>query len=151
VESIAFPKSKRSLESYPVFLCVPCGKDLASLNRNDAGAFARFDFRHSRNHSPREFEDRLGMRRIFALQHDRLSAVAGLADFGIEFDVPEKRNAVLLRHIFGAAAGENIDLMIAVRTGEKAHVLDHADDIDFHLLEHLDGLARILQRNVGGR
>ena len=56
-----------------------------------------------------------------------------------------------LRRALAAAGGEDIDLVIAVRADEVAHVLGDAEDFDVHLVEHLDGLARILQRNVGGR
>ena len=57
----------------------------------------------------------------------------------------------MLRHLFRTAAGEDIDLVIAVRTREVAHVLDHAHQIHFHLPEHFDRLARVLQRNIGWR
>lgn len=119
------------------------------LNLNYAGWLGRFDLGYSRNYFSCEFKDRFGVRRIFAFEDYGLAAVAGFADFGIEFDVAEERDAVLFRHIFCAAPGEDIDLVIAVRAGEEAHVLDHADDIHFHLLEHLDGFAGVLQGNVG--
>ena len=36
-----------------------------------------------------------------------------------------------------------------MRADEVAHVLDHAGDIHLHLAEHLNRLARVLQRHVG--
>ena len=41
--------------------------------------------------------------------------------------------------------------MIAVRTHEVAHVLNHAHQVNLHLAEHFDGFARILQGNIGWR
>ncbi len=102
-----------------------------------------------RERSPRKLEDRLGMRRIFALKHDRLSTVPRLPHLRIKFNASQKRHAKLLRHVLRATARKDIDLMVAVRTNEIAHVLDHAHQIDFHLAKHFDGLARILQRNIG--
>src|SRR5579863_336924 len=119
------------------------------LNLNHAGWLGRFDLRYSRDYFPGEFVDRFGVRGVFTFEDYGFAAVAGFAHFGIEFDVAEERDAILLGHIFGAAAGEDIDLVIAVRAGKETHVFDHPDDIHFHLLEHFDGFAGVLQGDIG--
>src|SRR5882762_7090711 len=91
------------------------------------------------------------MRRIFALEYGWRSTIASLADFGIEFHASKKRNVELLCGLFGPTTRKNVDFMLAVRADEITHVFDHADDVHLHLAEHLDGLARILQRNIGRR
>src|SRR5579862_9538496 len=91
------------------------------------------------------------MRRLVAFHHDRMTAIAGLADFGIELDTAEKGNPELLRGALAAALGEDVNLVLAMRADEIAHVLDDAENVDLHLLEHLDRLARVLQRDVAGR
>ena len=40
---------------------------------------------------------------------------------------------------------------MAMWANEVAHVLDHAHHVHFHLAEHFDGLARILQGDIRGR
>src|SRR5271167_3291011 len=89
------------------------------------------------------------MGRVFSLEYGRRAAVARFANLRIEFDISEEGDAELLRRLFRAAAREDVDFMLAVRTNEVTHVFDHADDVHLHLAEHLDGLARILQRDVG--
>jgi len=135
VESIAFPSQKITRE---VSLCssVSLGKDLASLNRNDAG------------HSPALIPS---LAQPLSAPNSKIDLACG------EFSPPadrlppspalrtsdrvrcsEKRNAVRFA-IFSAPRGENIDLMIAVRTVKKPCSRPRRR-YRFHLLEHLDGL-----------
>ena len=47
--------------------------------------------------------------------------------------------------------GENVDLVMAVRAGKVAHILDDAEHFDVDLREHLHSLARVLQADIAGR
>jgi hypothetical protein len=53
-------------------------------------------------------------------------------------------------HAFGSALEKNVDLPVSVRAVEVGHVLDDAEDLDVDLVKHLDGLAGVLQGDVGG-
>src|ERR1035437_9638647 len=88
---------------------------------------------------------------LVALEHDWLAAVATLANVGIEFDAAEKRHPELLRGARPAALGEDVNLVLAMRADEETHVLHDADDVHLHLLKHLEGFARVLQRYVARR
>ena len=79
------------------------------------------------------------------------AAIAAFADGGDEFDGTEKGNVELRRGALGAALGEDVDLVMAMRAGEVAHVFDDAEDFDVDLGEHLEGLAGVLQADVAGR
>ena len=94
-DTLVVPSEVRGLR------CLPAGTILAQaavargyaprlLNLNHAGALAGFDLSHTRGYPSRKFEDRLGVRRVLAFEHDRLAAVAGFAYFGIERNVSEK-------------------------------------------------------------
>src|SRR5208283_5207552 len=98
-----------------------------------------------------ERKQRLGMRRLVAFEHDWLPAVATLANIGIQFDAAEEWHVKLQRGALAAALGEDVNLLMAVRADEVAHVLYDAKDVHLHLPEHLDGFARVLQRNVARR
>ncbi len=91
-----------------------------------------------------------GVRRFGTGESDGHAGVAGLADLGDQLDGAEERDVELLRGALGAAAGEDVDLVMAVRAGEVRHVLDDAEDFDVDLVKHFEGLARVLQRDVGG-
>src|SRR5512141_504474 len=80
-----------------------------------------------------------------------MTRVPTFANVGIEFDVAEELESKLFRRTLSTTFTEGIDLMIAMRAHEVAHVLDHADHFYLHLAEHLDGLARVLQRYVARR
>src|SRR5258708_35956106 len=125
-----------------------CG---ALLNLNHAFRTAGFDLLHPRRHVAGKCEQRLRMRRVLSLEHRRRAAVARLANFWIELDASEKGDVELFRRLFRAAAREDIDFVLAMRTDKVTHVFDHADDVHLHLAEHLDGLASILQRNIRWR
>jgi len=79
------------------------------------------------------------------------AGVAALADLGKEFNGAEEGDVELLRGALGAAAGEDVDFVMAVGAGEVRHVLHDTEDFDIDLMEHFEGLARILERDVGGR
>src|SRR5579864_8548597 len=91
------------------------------------------------------------MSRSFAFEDRRLAAVSGLADDGIELDVPEERDSELLGRLLRPAARKDIDFVTAVRADEVTHVFYHAHQIDLHLAEHFDGFASVLQRNIRRR
>ena len=55
------------------------------------------------------------------------------------------------RGALGAALGEDVDLVMAVRAGEVAHVFDDAKHFDIDLGKHFEGLARVLQAHIAGR
>ena len=64
----------------------------------------------------------------------------------------EQIDAILPGHGRPAALPEDVLLVPAMPAGIHAHVLDHAEHRDLDLLEHLEGLAGIQQRDVlGGR
>src|SRR6185312_15452714 len=90
------------------------------------------------------------MRRLFSAQDGGQTAVAALSDIGIKFYCAEIWNPELLRRPLDSTFREDIDLVLAVRTMKVAHVLDHAEDVHLHAAEHLDSLARVLERDVGG-
>src|SRR5579863_7561188 len=89
------------------------------------------------------------MRRVLALEDHGLAAVTGLANFRVQSDTPEERHSELLRHGLGATTGEDIHLVLAMRTHEITHILYYARDVDLHLAEHLNRFSRVLQRHVG--
>jgi len=74
-----------------------------------------------------------------------LAAVAGFADRGIKLNLAEVGYAKLSGRLLGAAAGENVGLMLSVRADEVAHIFHHAYQVHFHLAEHFDRFAGILQ------
>src|SRR5437588_444499 len=128
------------------------GRNLRSLlNLNHAFRTAGFDLFHSRRYVAGEGEQRLRMRRVLSLEHGRRAAVAGFANFRIELDASEKGDVELFRRLFRAAAREDIDFVLAMRADKVTHVFDHADDVHLHLSEHLNSLARILQRHIRWR
>src|SRR6185437_7333599 len=98
-----------------------------------------------------EVEQLLGVRRVLTFQHRWFALIARATDLRIELDAAEEVNPELARGLFRATAREDVDFMIAVWANKVTHVLDDAGDINFHLAEHLDGLARILQGDVRGR
>src|SRR6266436_8413312 len=91
------------------------------------------------------------MRRVFSLEHGRRAAVARFTNLRIEFDASEEGDIELFRRLFRAAAREDIDFMLAMRTDEVTHVFYDADDVHLHLAEHPNSLARILQRHIRWR
>src|SRR5579884_374097 len=87
----------------------------------------------------------LCFRRTLSQQRNRQSTVTSHTDLRIKFDCAQKRNIELLCCALCSAFGENINLLMAMRTREMAHVLNNPKHLDIHLMEHLQRLARILQ------
>ena len=85
--------------------------------------------------------------RIFAKRSGRFSSVASDANLRIDFNLTEKRDIEYLGHMLAFAVAEHVDVALAVRAGEVAHVFDHAENFDVHLAEHLDGLAHVRERD----
>jgi hypothetical protein len=90
-----------------------------------------------------------GKRRVGSGERYGHTVVAALADFGDEFNGAQEGEVELLCGSLGAAAGKNIDFLMAVGAGEVGHVLDDAEDFDVDLVEHFEGLAGVLEGNVG--
>ena len=114
------------------------------LDLDYAFSGAGLDLAHSRDDVTGEVEQRLGMRRAFALEDRGFAAVTGFTNVWIELDISEEGNAELLRGLLCASAGKDVDLMIAVRTDEVAHVLNHAHKVNFHLPKHFNSFSSIL-------
>src|ERR1035437_2198039 len=114
------------------------------LHLDDVSALSGVQFIDALEHVSGKSKHRAGVLGLFSLKHHRMPAVAALANLRIEFYAAEERQAKLLSGPLSAALGENVDLLMAVRALEVAHVFDHADDVDFHGVEHLDCLARVL-------
>src|SRR3954464_15928772 len=107
------------------------------LNLNYIPRGIGLDLRDALDDLARKFVDRLRVRGVFAFEDHRLAAVSRLPTDEVKCDVTEKRDAELLSHLLGAAAGENTHLVRAMRADEVTHVLDHSGDIHLHLPEHL--------------
>src|SRR5580704_18543509 len=131
-------QNKKVTSYYPVPPPVPSVVKVLLLNLYHARGFTRLDLCHPSDHISRKRKDRLRVRRVLPFEHDRLPAVPALAHLRIKLDAPKKCHAEMRRHLFRPAAREDIDLMVAVRARKKAHVLDHAHKIHFHLPEHFD-------------
>src|ERR1700757_5045223 len=121
------------------------------LNLDHAFRRVRPNLVDPRNHFAREIIQSLGVWCVLAFEHGRFAGIPRPAEFWIQLNGAQKRHAKLLGSPFRAAPREDIDFVIAMRAHEVAHVLDHADQVDLHLAEHLNRLAPILQRNVGRR
>src|SRR5438046_2204464 len=96
----------------------------------------------------REGKERFGMWRILASKYRRQTGIATFTNIGIELNRAQVWHAKLLRRALHPALGENVDLVMAVRAEELAHVLYYAEDVYLHTTKHLDGFARILKRNI---
>src|SRR5882724_5292244 len=118
--------------------------NLLLLNLDHALRRGALDFLHPADYATREGVEGLPLDRLFSPENGGLACVAGFADGRVELDVAQEWNAELSGGFFDAAAGEYIDFVLAVWADEVAHVFDHADEVDFHLLEHLDGFPAIL-------
>ena len=78
----------------------------------------------------------------------RPAGVRLLADADVERQPAQERHVVVAAHLLRAALAEDVLGVPAVRADVDAHVLDDADDRDADLLEHLEPLARVDQRDV---
>src|SRR4051794_13758838 len=79
---------------------------------------------------------------------DRAPGVAADSDQSLERNLSEQLDAVLIGGAPPAAKPEDVVHFVAVRTNESAHVFDDTQDRRLHLLEHLQTLHRIRQRDV---
>ena len=91
----------------PGLSCV-CAIQLLDL---DDRAFGRLQLADAIDHVPRELEQRARVRRLIALEHDRLAGIAALADVGIDLNAAQERHAELSRRALAAALGEDVDLV----------------------------------------
>src|SRR5690242_6619524 len=82
--------------------------------------------------------------RPFRIGDDRgLARIGLLADPDVEREAPEHLHVVVLRHLLRPAGAEDMLRVAAMGADVDRHVLDHAEDRDADLLEHLEALARI--------
>src|SRR3954468_19032950 len=88
---------------------------------------------------------------ILSFECHRIAGVAALANVRIDLNLPKERKPKLLRSALSAAFGKDVDLFVALRAGEEAHVLHDANQVDFDLLEHLDSFLGVLKRYIGRR
>ena len=77
-----------------------------------------------------------------------LPCIGLLADSPVERQRAEQRHAVLLAQVAAAVLAENVLLVTAAAANVQAHVLDDAEHGHVHLLEHLEPLARVRERDV---
>ncbi len=90
----------------------------------------------------------LGHRPVGVRYDGRLARVRLAADRLVERQLSQKLGAVFLRHALGTARAEDVALVPALRADVKRHVLDDAEDRDADLLEHLEPLLGVDQRDV---
>src|ERR1700677_739139 len=102
-------------------------------------------------HLPRYFEELAGVLIAFSSQHDGQTMIASVADLRVQFNRSQQGQVGLLGQTLGTTAGKYVDDVVAVRAGELAHVFHQPQHFDVDLMEHLQSLTRILQRNIGRR
>src|SRR5215472_5880070 len=78
-------------------------------------------------------EELRGLRALGSGESYGQAAIATFADGGDEFDGTEEWDLKLGRGALGAALGEDVDDLMAVRAREVAHVLDDSEDFDVDL------------------
>ena len=78
----------------------------------------------------------------------RAPGIRLLANVDVERKPAQERHVVIGAHLLAAALSEDRLRVPAIRADMHAHVLDDAHDGHTHLVEHLEPLARIDQRNV---
>ena len=75
-------------------------------------------------------------------------AVAGHDDLGLDGDGAQVGNAHLLGHGSAAVGAEDPDQLAALRTGEAAHVLHHAEHGEVDLPAEDDAAAHVLHGHL---
>src|SRR6056297_2319995 len=80
--------------------------------------------------------------------HDRRTAIRGGADVDMQRYFGHQGNAHLLALRLDPAMAEDMFLMAALAADMGGHVLDHAEHRHLELVEHVDPLARIQQRDI---
>src|SRR4029079_1523365 len=85
-------------------------------------------------------------------QAGALAAIRVVADMDVTLEGTQQLDVVVLAHPVSAAFTEDVLLVAALGADVGAHVLDDAEDGDAHLLEHLETLTGVEERDVlGGR
>src|ERR1700746_1272072 len=102
---------------------MPTGRGLADF---DAAAASRCGGVCALNKLLSDSVELRSLRALWAGQCDRESAVSAFTNGGDKVDRTEERSVELGRGALGAALGEDVDLLVAVRAGKVAHVLDDA-------------------------
>ncbi len=82
------------------------------------------DFFGPFGHFSSEGVDRFCMRPLFTLKSHGIACIPTFANVRIKFNASQERDTELIRCAFASAFGENVDLVIAMRTHEVAHILD---------------------------
>src|SRR5215469_1741855 len=123
-------------------------EDTRLLDLDHALGRGRSDLFDTFYRSPRKIEERFGVSRALAFEHHRPALVPGLPDLGVKLDTTKKIDSKLTSRFLSTSPREDIDFVLAMRAHEVAHIFDNAGDINFHLAEHFDRLAGVLQRNV---
>ena len=90
----------------------------------------------------------LGDRTVRVADDGGLPRVGLLANANVEWKRAEVLDVVFLGHALAAALAEDVLGVAALGTHVQRHVLDDAEDRDADLLEHLQALARVEQRDV---
>ena len=123
------------------------------LNLYHTGRCVGSDLRYARRDVSRKFKDRpLACGEFSPSSTTGVPPSPDLRTSGSSLPMFPRNDTPNRSAIFSArAAREDVHFVLAVRAGEVAHVLNHADDVNFHLAKHFNRLARILQRNVGRR
>lgn len=80
--------------------------------------------------------------------HNRLAAVASLPNLHIERDSAQEGHAILVCRARASATAEDFGLLSTVRTGEVAHILDHAENGDLYFLKHVDPFSGVGQSHL---
>src|SRR6266571_3428812 len=133
--------------------------DLMLIGDEPSGVLGHDDARKLRGHVPGRFRDLdrkpapdrpVDIRRpaLRVSYHGRLARVRLLADCDVERQGPEKLGAVLLAHALGPALPEDVFLVTALGADVGAHVLHDPEDGNADLLEHLEALAGVDERDV---
>src|SRR6266404_5717115 len=103
------------------------------LNRGAGGCA---DFSEAIHDSTRQGVQTFRASALFAECGDGFAGIAADSNARIDFNFAQHRHAVSKRGLRAFAVAENINRLAAVRTRERAHVLDHAEHFHIHLAEH---------------
>src|SRR4051812_23383145 len=89
----------------------------------------RCRFRRALLHLLRQCEERLCSHRVLAGQRHRMPRIAALADVRIKFHFAEEVQSELAGSALASSMRKDVDLMLAMRTTEAAHILDQTKDV----------------------
>src|SRR5258708_6302598 len=124
---------------------------MALLDLNDALWRTGFNLFDSVSNPSRKLKQRLRMRSGLSLKHGWPAFVPGFTNLGIKLHRAKKIHSELARSLLRPTARKDINLVLAVGADKVAHVLDDTGNVHFHLAEHLDGFARVLEGDVRRR